>query len=68
MNFASGVRLELICISLIEWYQVKSHSSAWFSAAFAAEMTGHFSSGTTKKRVVGDNIEALKIVQKVVEI
>ena len=35
--FVSGLRLELIYISLIK-YQVRPHSSPWFSAAFAAAM------------------------------
>ena len=33
VNFVNGFRLEL---SLIEKYQVKPHSSSWFSAACAA--------------------------------
>ena len=34
-NFLSGLRLELMYISLIEMYQVKPRSSPWFSAACA---------------------------------
>ena len=35
VNFVSGFRLELMCISLIK-YQVEPHSSPWCSAACAA--------------------------------
>ena len=44
VNFVSGFRLELVYISLIVKYQVKPHSSQWFSAACAAAIVhrNHF--------------------------
>ena len=44
VNFESEFRLELMYISLIVKYQVKHHSSPWFSAACAAAIVhrNHF--------------------------
>ena len=44
VNFVSGFRLELMYTSLIKKYQIKPHSSPWFSASCAAAIVhrNHF--------------------------